>query len=454
MSSHRLSIYLVLCITLLATVPASAEYFITDLVDAARRGDYHAVHRLIAEAPEKVDDTDASGYTALHWAGIGGDWRSFAELVAAGAPINAVGGDGGTPLHWACHHDRPEMVQLLLEAGADIGVQNRWGRTPLHVTARRGCGRVAELLLEAGADPNVVTREGWSPLHVAYRAGHPELVDLLLAHGAEAELADSEGLRPADSTFTRPTAITVNLDTLDDFVGIYDLGGGFPAKVWLENGGLRFREFAPDHLMPIGDDEFFCRQEPWKLRFLRDATGRVESVHMHFLRRTVVGVKTPSPRYVGSKACVACHSGTEHGSQDIAWMRSRHGHAYWRLGTDWALYLALLRPNYQDMTDPITDDRCLLCHTVGRQEPNSLYAASYRQQEGVGCEACHGPGSNYIDPEIMADRKAFLAAGGRIPDQSTCRSCHRNSERFDWAELWPKIEHGRPDSKNPGSGGS
>jgi hypothetical protein len=44
----------------------------------------------------------------------------------------------------------------------------------------------------------------------------------------------------------------------------------------------------------------------------------------------------------------------------------------------------------------------------------------------------------------MADREAFLAAGGRIPDENTCRSCHRNSERFSWAEWAPKIAHPRP----------
>jgi hypothetical protein len=44
----------------------------------------------------------------------------------------------------------------------------------------------------------------------------------------------------------------------------------------------------------------------------------------------------------------------------------------------------------------------------------------------------------------MADRASFLASGGRVPDESTCRSCHRNSERFDWAESWPKIAHPIP----------
>jgi len=106
------------------------------------------------------------------------------------------------------------------------------------------------------------------------------------------------------------------------------------------------------------------------------------------------------------------------------------------------LFPAKLRPHYADLEHPISDDRCLLCHVNGRQDDDALFATSYREEEGVGCEACHSPGSLYVDPEIMADRNAFLANGGRVPDENTCRGCHRNSERFDYAEIWPKVAHG------------
>jgi hypothetical protein len=123
-------------------------------------------------------------------------------------------------------------------------------------------------------------------------------------------------------------------------------------------------------------------------------------------------------------------------------MASRHGHAYWRLGADWALFLARLRPHNADLVEPISDDRCLLCHVTGRQEDDALFTDGSRVAEGVGCESCHGPGSRYSDPAVMSDRTAFLAAGGRVPDERTCRSCHRNSERFRYDEMWPKIAHG------------
>ena len=424
-----------------------AGYPVTDVVDAAKRGDIHAVHRLVADNPEVVATRDESGYTALHWAAIRAQWRIFEELLAAGAPVDAVGGDGGTPLHWACHHDRADMVALLLDAGAEVGVQNQWGRTPLHVAARRGCTSVATLLLARGADANATTREGWTPLHVASMSGHPEMVALLLAGGADPSTTDAEGRTPADVARNRPAEIDLAASALDDFVGIYDLGGGFTVKIWQEGDALRIREFAPDALYPTDGDAFFCVQEPWAVRFARGEDGKVEAIQIDFLRRTVEGTKLPSPRYVGSAACATCHGGNQQGSPYVTWLQSRHAHAYWRLAADWALYLGRLRPQYADLENPIGDARCLLCHVAGRQDDDSLFASTYRVEEGVSCEACHGPGSLYVTPETMADREAFLAAGGVIPDESTCASCHRNSGNFDYAEMWPAIAHREP----PGS---
>lgn len=425
-----------------AAVPTLADYFVTDIVDAARRGDYHAVHRIITDDPEAVQARDDHSYTSLHWAGIRSHWRIFSELVAAGADANAVGADGGTPLHWTSHHDRADMAALLLDAGADVNARNRWGRSPLHVAARRGCDAVAVLLLERGADLTAETAEGWTPLHTAMMADHLGVAAILIAAGADESATDDEGRTPAEVARHRPAATEIAPDTLDDYAGIYDLGGGFTSKVWREGDDLKIREFAPDGLYPIGTDAFHSVAEPWKVEFERAEDGMVDTIVLHFLRRSIKGSKSQSPRYVGSAACMSCHNDNERGSPAVSWMRSRHGHAYWRLGADWALFLASRRPNYQDLDTPIADDRCLLCHVTGRQNDDALFADSYRAEEGIGCESCHGPGSLYMDPEVMADREAFLANGGLLPNEDTCRSCHRRSENFVFDEMWPKVAHG------------
>ncbi len=443
MGSNRIVLLFIVIIPLLfGATGGDAGYAVTDIVDAAKRGDIHAVHHLIEASPDLISATDDGGFTALHWAGIRGHWRIFSELLAAGASVDAVGGDGGTPLHWACHNDNADAVVQLLSAGADLDVPNRWGRTPLHVASRRGCDGVVGLLLERGADPNAATKEGWTPLHVASMSGHHATAVLLLADGADPDARDGNGRTPADLATARPPAIALPPVELDQYVGIFDLGGGYSTKIWREGDALRIREFAPDDLTPIGDDTFYCVREPWKVEFLRSDDGEIETIVLHFLRRTVKGTKTPSPMYVGSAACMDCHSGAERSRPAISWMRSRHGHAYWRLGSDWSLYLGKLRPQYADLAQPIADERCLLCHVTGRQDDDALFVESFRNEEGIGCESCHGPGSLYTTPEIMADREAFLANGGVVPTEATCRSCHRRSEQFDFAEMWPKVAHG------------
>jgi hypothetical protein len=415
-----------------------------DLSAAAKRGDLFAVEHYLRKFPESIEARDGSGYTALHWAGIRGKWEAFEALLAAGAPVNATGGDGGTPLHWACHHDRPDMVRLLLDRGADLSVQNRWGRTPLHVAARRGCDLVAALLIARGAEPDATTREGWTPLHVAYRAGHPRVVDLLLDSGASPELRDRDGKAPADGAFRRPEPISMESAELDPYVGRYALGPDASVKIWKEKGRLHLMEFAPDEIDPIGPDKFLCRREPWEVRFHRNDTGAVERIEIDFLRRTVSGNRLPDLEYVGSRRCGECHTGDDLGGQYVSWMRSAHGLAYWQLASDWAAFLASRRQEYSDIQEPEKEWRCLKCHVTGAQDLDSGFAATFRQEEGVGCESCHGPGSAYVDPEVMADRDLFLQNGGRIPGEATCRRCHEG-DRFQYDERLPRIAHPRPE---------
>ena len=415
-----------------------------DIFEAARQGRLDRVQAILGSDPEEVSARDESCYTALHWAAIRAKWEVFQLLVEAGADPNAVGGDGGTPLHWAAHHDRADMVRLLVDRGSDVLLPNQWGRTPLHTAARRGCARVAALLLDNGADPDAQTNEGWTSLNVAYRSGHTDMVELLIARGASEAIADQDGNLPRDVAFTRPAPISMTRQEKDEYVGEYDLGGGFSLHVWRVGDQLRFLDFAPDDIDPVGEDEFFCSQEPWRVAFSRDAEGRVAGIEVDFLRRTVGGPKvypsTGGYSYVGSERCRACHSAGEHGGPYGVWSGGRHSGAFHTLTTDQAKGLAASREVYSDITDPSVEYRCLKCHIIGPQDPGARFADGFDRTEGVGCEACHGPGSAYIAPEIMTDRAAFLANGGIIPDELTCRSCHRD-EGFRFLERIRRIAH-------------
>jgi hypothetical protein len=243
--------------------------------------------------------------------------------------------------------------------------------------------------------------------------------------GADPQAADAEGHAPADLWRPHPSACAVDspLPPPGDYVGTYDLGGGHGILVEAAGDTLTVREFAPDRLVPVGPDRFACVAEPWTLAFDRDATGRVAGVEVAYLRRTVTAPRTAAPAYVGADACRQCHH-----EAWIVWSRSAHAHAQWRLTTGWARELGRARPRYADLVDPAADPRCVQCHRTGATDPDHVRLAGRDPAEGVGCEACHGPGSRHV------------AAGEPTPGARGCGQCHRRNFARD--EAWPAIAHG------------
>jgi hypothetical protein len=159
-------------------------------------------------------------------------------------------------------------------------------------------------------------------------------------------------------------------------------------------------------------------------------------------------------KYVGAKKCGECHMTKEIGNQYMRWLVGRHSHAYWRLAGDWAKFLARQRPKYKDITEPIKEQRCLKCHYTGAEEPAEAFADSFYKEEGVGCEACHGPGSAYIALPVMKDKEKFLQNGGIIPGEKTCTKCHRNPAHFKFEEWVKKIHHPIPKKQEEKGAGS
>ena len=107
------------------------------------------------------------------------------------------------------------------------------------------------------------------------------------------------------------------------------------------------------------------------------------------------------------------------GYQFSIWRRSPHADAWGVLATPKALEM------HGAGDDPQQNPACLKCHTVVAKET---------LDEGVGCEACHGPGSEYMKDAVMRDPKAARAAGfaksGRRPAcPATTRTAIRISTR-------------------------
>lgn len=150
-------------------------------------------------------------------------------------------------------------------------------------------------------------------------------------------------------------------------------------------------------------------------------------------------------QYIGSAKCKTCHKSEAKGAQYTKWMESKHSKALEVLASEKAV--AVGKENEVD--NPQTSDKCLRCHVTAFGAEAEFKAASFDQTEGVGCEACHGPGSDYKKMKVMKDHEAAIAAGMLIPTEETCRGCHNEEsptfEEFDFAEASKIIAHPRPE---------
>lgn len=152
-------------------------------------------------------------------------------------------------------------------------------------------------------------------------------------------------------------------------------------------------------------------------------------------------------QYVGASKCKVCHKSEAKGDQYGKWEASKHSKAFADLASEQALTIA----KEKGIDNPQTSDQCLVCHVTAFSAPADEKADSYDQAEGVGCESCHGPGSDYKKMTVMKDRDAAMAAGLVMPTEETCVGCHNEKsptfKSFDFAEAVKVIAHPYPKEK-------
>jgi len=150
--------------------------------------------------------------------------------------------------------------------------------------------------------------------------------------------------------------------------------------------------------------------------------------------------KPQAAKYIGSLACAECHKGPKMGYQFSKWRMSPHATAYSSLSTKRGYEIA---KEMGVKGDPKTALSCLKCHTTGFNHPAGGFAESYSVSRGVGCESCHGPGSEYSPEAVMRDPRSAAAAGLKKIDKKTCMACHENAhgKPFDYEAALKVIAH-------------
>jgi YVTN family beta-propeller protein len=156
------------------------------------------------------------------------------------------------------------------------------------------------------------------------------------------------------------------------------------------------------------------------------------------------------PVYIGSQACGTCHDGHAMGHQFSKWRLTAHARAY----------TALALPESREITrlsglleEPHQSRMCLGCHATAADSEIWERDPGFHLEDGLQCEACHGPGSEYAPEHIMRDRNLAMQHGLKMPTKDDCMICHRTKgshdgvlrrKPFDLEAAWLAIAHPSP----------
>ncbi|KAJ7514162.1 hypothetical protein O6H91_23G031100 [Diphasiastrum complanatum] len=157
---------------------------------AVARRSVATVREVLARGTD-ANSADEGAETALHVASRQGNCAMIAELLIAGAKVNAKSKIGETPLLYATACNHPDVVDLLLCSGADPEAG-----LPLLVAAGQGNEKTCRALLEAGASVDARDRAGSTVLHHAVAGKSLPIVQLLLDRGADPNARSSNGNTP------------------------------------------------------------------------------------------------------------------------------------------------------------------------------------------------------------------------------------------------------------------
>lgn len=120
--------------------------------------------------------------------------------------------------------------------------------------------------------------------------------------------------------------------------------------------------------------------------------------------------------YVGSESCQECHE-DEYENYNAY---SKKAHSYKSVTV---MRKGLTDKEYQE---------CLQCHATGYGQPGGFVSVEETPQlQNLGCESCHGPGSDHVDSGDPEDIISDLTV-------ADCERCH-NAERVGNFKFKPLL---------------
>jgi hypothetical protein len=177
-------------------------------------------------------------------------------------------------------------------------------------------------------------------------------------------------------------------------------------------------------------------------------TGAVDTTNKEATKTVTTKTETTTTestkvvhKYIGTAKCKMCHNSEAKGKIYDKWASTGHAKAYQTLANDQSKALA----KKAGIDDATKSEKCLKCHVTGYKEPNG---DKYAMEEGVTCEACHGPGEHYWPMKMMQNKKLAMDNGLVEPTEALCVKCHNKEsptyKAFKFADQYKLVEHHAP----------
>ena len=112
--------------------------------------------------------------------------------------------------------------------------------------------------------------------------------------------------------------------------------------------------------------------------------------------------------YKGSKACKSCHQ-----DHFKAWLEMKHSKAF-----------ESLKPEQVAGGKDEKGQACVQCHTTGYGKGGFESVEKTPKLTNVGCESCHGAGSDHVKAQLNAMMTEEEVTDQKISKSVGCTQCH------------------------------
>jgi tetratricopeptide (TPR) repeat protein len=210
---------------------------------------------------------------------------------------------------------------------------------------------------------------------------------------------------------------------------------------------------AEKMLLSLLDDEATASRARYELGLIYESRGEADKAATMFRNAQTV-IANKGAVYVGISGCKKCHLRLYK-----SWKKTKAANSFETLkpGVNAEIKTRL---KFDPKKDYTKDASCLACHTTGFGLPggykipkpgDSKAAKRAKENAGITCEGCHGPGSKYIP--VLKRRKKYTQKevcdlGMFEVGAKVCTTCHNlrnptngSDYHFNFAEYKDKDTH-------------